>query len=185
MLAAKTLIDYTSLFSPYHFEKNDNTILSILKMIETTNIYSNLSDETKSRLNEISKIKYYFHSEIPEKKWEQEATKIWTTTVEFRNKLGFDQFDVMIRKEPSVLTKIMKLFAKEEILLQHFVLSYKINVCFPKYKLAIEFDERRHRARKKRDEDERQKVIKEHLDCYFIRINPDGKIIMSMLNVVK
>ena len=126
-------------------------MISILKMIETTNIYSNLSNQTKSRLNEINKIKYYFHSEIPEKKWEQETTKIWTTTVEFRTKLGFNQFDIMIKIEPSVLTKIMKLFAKEEILLQHFVLSYKINVCFPKYRLAIEFDDRRHRARKMKD----------------------------------
>ena len=57
----------------------------------------------------------------------------------------------MIKIEPSVLTKIMKLFTKEEILLQHFVLSYKINVCFPKYRLAIEFDDRRHRARKMKD----------------------------------
>ena len=28
MLAGKTLIDYTSLFSPHEFEKNDNLILS-------------------------------------------------------------------------------------------------------------------------------------------------------------
>ena len=31
MLAGKTLIDYTSLFSPYGFEKNDNLILSYFK----------------------------------------------------------------------------------------------------------------------------------------------------------
>ena len=31
MLAGKTLIDYTSLFSPYDFEKNDNIILSYFK----------------------------------------------------------------------------------------------------------------------------------------------------------
>ena len=28
MFAGKTLIDFTSLFSPYDFEKNDNIILS-------------------------------------------------------------------------------------------------------------------------------------------------------------
>ena len=31
---------------------------------EANNIYSNLSDETKFRLNEINKIKDYFNSEI-------------------------------------------------------------------------------------------------------------------------
>ena len=36
--------------------------------IETTNIYSNLSDQTKFRLNEINNIKDYFDSEIQERK---------------------------------------------------------------------------------------------------------------------
>ena len=31
MLADKTLIDYTSLFWPYDFEKNDNIILTYFK----------------------------------------------------------------------------------------------------------------------------------------------------------
>ena len=31
MFPVKTLIDFTSLFSPYDFEKNENRILSILK----------------------------------------------------------------------------------------------------------------------------------------------------------
>ena len=31
MFAGKTLIDYTSLFSPYGFEKNDDTNLSYFK----------------------------------------------------------------------------------------------------------------------------------------------------------
>ena len=35
-------------------------------MIEATNIYSNLSDQTKFRLIEINKIKYYFNAKISE-----------------------------------------------------------------------------------------------------------------------
>ena len=31
MFASKTLIDFTSLFSPYDFEKNDKTILKYFK----------------------------------------------------------------------------------------------------------------------------------------------------------
>ena len=62
----------------------------------------------------------------------------------------------------------MKLFAKEEILPQHFILSYKIDLYFPKHKLAIEVDEKEHKDIKKCDEDE-------HLYSTFIRINPEGK----------
>ena len=37
-------------------------------MNEATNIYTNLSDETKFRLNEINKMKNYFNAEIQERK---------------------------------------------------------------------------------------------------------------------
>ena len=36
--------------------------------IEVTNTYSNLGDHIKFRLNEINKTKYYFNSEIQERK---------------------------------------------------------------------------------------------------------------------
>ena len=42
--------------------------MSECNSIETTNIYSNLSDQTKTRLNGIKKIKDYFNSEIQERK---------------------------------------------------------------------------------------------------------------------
>ena len=54
MLAGKNLIDYTSLFSPYDFLKNDNIILRYFKI--------------KFILNEINKIKYYFNAEIEARK---------------------------------------------------------------------------------------------------------------------
>ena len=64
MFAGKTLIDYTILFSPYNFEKNDNVTLSILKMNKYSTIEaidtSNLSDQTKFRLNEIIEIEDVF-----------------------------------------------------------------------------------------------------------------------------
>ena len=68
MLAGKTLFDYTSLFSPYDLKKMTIKFLVILKMSEVTNTYSNLSDQTKFRLNEINKIKDCFNSEIQERK---------------------------------------------------------------------------------------------------------------------
>ena len=61
----------------------------------------------------------------------------------------------MVNKEQSVLTKTIKLFAKEEILLQHFVLNYKIDLYFPRHKLAIEVDEKEKKKKKK------EKMIKD------------------------
>ena len=82
MLAGKTLIEYTNLFSPNNFKKN-NIILNyfmsnILKMDDfnkTPNIYPNLnviplnaniSNEPQFRLNKINEIKEYFLAEIRE-----------------------------------------------------------------------------------------------------------------------
>ena len=62
LVAGKTLIDYTSLFSPYDFEKNDNINLSYFKNDWNNKyIYSSLSDQTKFGLNQINKIKDYFN----------------------------------------------------------------------------------------------------------------------------
>ena len=64
MLKGKTLLDYTNLFSPNDFKKNDRVIKRILKMnniIESTNV-------NKYRLDEINKIRDYFNNEIKERK---------------------------------------------------------------------------------------------------------------------
>ena len=64
MLKGKTLLDYSNLFSPNDFKKNDRVIKRILKMnnvIELTNL-------NKYRLDEINKIRYYFNNEIKERK---------------------------------------------------------------------------------------------------------------------
>ena len=64
MLANKKLTD--CLFSPYDFGKNDSIILITSKMNETDK--TNLTGQTKFRLNEISKFKDYFDSEINQRK---------------------------------------------------------------------------------------------------------------------
>ena len=72
-------------------------------------------------------------------------------------------------KEESV-TKIIKAFSNEKILLQHSVLSYQIDFQFSEHKLAIEVDEKGHTNRDEKREDER-----EELGCKFIRINLDAE----------
>ena len=69
----------------------------------------------------------------------------------------------------------MKVFASEEILLQHSVLSYKIDLYFSKYRLAEEVDEKRNKYRNIDHEIKSQKEIEKEFDFEFIRINPDGK----------
>ena len=65
----------------------------------------------------------------------------------FRFALGFKEHDLFLTKEQSVLNKLLETFPREEILLQHFVLGYKIDVYFVKYKLAVEIDENNHEQR--------------------------------------
>ena len=65
MVAGKKLTDFTSFFSPYDFEENDS-IIFILKMNKIDK--TNLKDQTKYRLNEITKIEDHFNSEINQRK---------------------------------------------------------------------------------------------------------------------
>lgn len=41
----------------------------------------------------------------------------------------------------------MKVFLSKEILLQHSVLNYRIDLYFPKHRLAIEVDKKGHKDR--------------------------------------
>ena len=56
-----------------------------------------------------------------------------TKTTDSRADLGFNQHDLVMSKEQSVTTKIIKLFSNEKILLQHAVLSYRIDLYFPEH----------------------------------------------------
>ena len=61
-LQVKKLTDFTNLFSPHGFEKNDEIFCFISKVNEID--ITNLTNQTKFRLDEISKIEYYFHEEV-------------------------------------------------------------------------------------------------------------------------
>ena len=62
MFGGKKLTDFTSLFCPYDLKKKwpYNFVISKINEIDKTN----LTNETKFRLNEISKFEKYFNSEI-------------------------------------------------------------------------------------------------------------------------
>ena len=63
------------------------------------------------------------------------------TAVEFKTKLGFNQCDLIMKKEESVLTKIIKIFATS-------FLGCKIHLYFPEHIFTIEVDEKGHKSRR-------------------------------------
>ena len=66
MLKSKTLLDYTNLFSPNDFKKNDQIIKK--KYLKMNNIIKLTDTANKYRLDEINKIRDYFNKEIKERK---------------------------------------------------------------------------------------------------------------------
>ena len=94
-------------------------------------------------------------------------------TIEFKSKLGFNQYDIALTKEQSVVRSIMNAFEGEKMQTQYRVLGYKIDLYFHDYKLATDIDEKGHKDRNIDQEIKRQKAIEKEIDCKFIRINPD------------
>ena len=86
-----------------------------------------------------------------------------TPAVNFRTKLGFRHHDTVMTQEQSVPTKIMTVFAAEEIILQYNVLGYRFDAYIPKHKLGKEIDEQGHNDRSIDYEIERQKAKEKEL----------------------
>ena len=105
--------------------------------------------------------------------------------IEFKTRLGFNAHDLIMTKEQSILTKIMKVFASEEILLQHYVLSYKSNLYFRKETLAIEIDEKGHNDRNINYEIKRQKEIEKNLIVKLLELILMENILMYMLKLAR
>ena len=91
MLARKELTDYTNLFSPYDLKKNDNIILSYLKnewmQFYWNNYKTNLTNQTKFWLDEISKIENYFIKEINQRKSCSQKLNKYVTTFDYIDKI--------------------------------------------------------------------------------------------------
>ena len=91
--------------------------------------------------------------------------------VKFRKELGFNQHDLIMIQEQSVLTKLDTYFKTKEKIFQHYVLGYRIDMYIREYKLAIEVDELGHCMRDLESEIKRQKRIEEKMGCKFIGID--------------
>ena len=91
-----------------------------------------------------------------------------------------------LRKEQEDLGQIMQAFNGEETIHQFGAGKNRIDLYFPKYKLAIECDEFDHRDRDIGYEVERQKHIERLPNCTFVRFNQDAKdfCILEVVNKI-
>ena len=96
-------------------------------------------------------------------------------TIEIRSKLGFNQYDITLTKEQSVLKSVMDAFEGENMQTQYSVLGHRLDLYFHDYKLAIKVDEKGHKDRNIDHKIKRQKAIEKELSCEFIRIDPNEK----------
>ena len=90
MAVGKTLVDFTSLFSPCDFEKNDCIILSYFKdewMQFHWNWQNKLDYQTKYKLNKITKIKNYFIEEVNQRKSCIKILNRYVTTFDYIDKI--------------------------------------------------------------------------------------------------
>jgi very-short-patch-repair endonuclease len=88
--------------------------------------------------------------------------------------LGYDSIKV-ISIESKTIGFIKRCFRDEEMIQQFCVGSYRIDLYFPKYKIAVECDEKNGHTRDKHLEQdkERQEFIESELGCTFIRYRPE------------
>ena len=78
------------------------------------------------------------------------------------------------RKEVDILETISRAFHNEKSIREYSIGKYRIDLYFPKYKLAVECDENNHRNYEILEEKLRELYIKERLKCTFLRFNPDA-----------
>ena len=87
----------------------------------------------------------------------------------FKRNLGFTLHDVINTKEQTVINSTKDALEGENMQTQYSVLSYRIDLYFHKYNLAVEVDELGHADRNI----ERQRALERELNYVFVRINPD------------
>ena len=86
--------------------------------------------------------------------------------------------------ESETVSAIFKAFSGENIILQHVIGPYRIDMYMPDYAIAIECDEDHHTQRNQED-GERQQYIENVTGATFVRYRPDDDIIGVINKVFK
>ena len=110
-------------------------------------------------------------------------------TIKFRSDLGFNQINLILKKEQWVVIPLLKAFCTEKIKLQHKALKnerVRTDMYFFEHKFAVEVDEKGHTDRNQDKENERQAKIEKYSHCrLFYRINRDSESFDIFLKIVK
>ena len=96
-------------------------------------------------------------------------------SIEFRSKLGFNQYDITLTKEQSVLKSVLDAFEGENMETKYSVLRHRIDLYFHDYKLPIEVDEKGHKDRNIDHKLQRQNALEKG------RVNLLGLILMKKI----
>ena len=86
---------------------------------------------------------------------------------ELRKNLGYNDDDIMIREETSIAEKIIKIFPKENIVLNEKFNNRKPDIWFKNNNIIIESDEGNHQNFDSDDEKEREDMFKKHILKFF------------------
>ena len=100
-----------------------------------------------------------------------------TELFDFTNKINIDvNTYIYACIEADTIKCILCAFKTETMIEQYNVNSYRIDLYFPEYKLAVECDELHHQTNKNNIKDkQREEEIKKLINCTFIRYNPFDK----------
>ena len=96
--------------------------------------------------------------------------------IKFRSNLGFNQVNLVLKKEQSVVIPLLKEFSAEKINLQYKMLeNERVRTDIFQYKFVLEIDKKGHIDRYQNEKNERQtKIEKKQPYCkFFHRNNPD------------
>ena len=131
----------------------------------------NMSDFTKqqirkhktnrARLSQGSKNSMYVHEDILIPIIMQSRLSD-PKTIKFRSDLGFNQINLILKKEQSVVIPLLEAFSAEEIKLQHKALKHervRTDLYFSKHKFAVEIDENRQKSRRRKQKTKKNRKI--------------------------
>jgi very-short-patch-repair endonuclease len=93
----------------------------------------------------------------------------------FIKQIGLEMNLIQAFKEQECIGAIVKTLSHLKTYIQFKVNRYRLDLYIPDYNLAIECDEFNHSNRDSEYEKQREYIIKNELNCEFIRFNPDVK----------
>ena len=82
--------------------------------------------------------------------------------IELREEIGYNHNDVIVSEKTSIAEKILKLFPKENIVLNKKFNNTKLDIWFKDNIIIIEVDEGNHENQDSDDEKEREDTFKNH-----------------------